>query len=196
MSLLKQNFFPFPNVFADELMAHLTPTQFKCLVAIIRKTLGWHKPSDAIALSQFMDLTGIRSKTTVMRALRVLEGVDLVAVQRTERITSVYTLGPIFYNNKCTSKAITKIVTDLVAQNTPDRTISISSIAPTIDSSLNIKERENDADSVEVKKGSKEKRADGAQGKDSRQETVHRSTDGINPQMEEIFKELAQACKP
>jgi len=198
-NLLKQNFFPFPNVFADQLMRHLTPTQFLCLVAIIRKTLGWHKSSDAISLSQFIDLTGIRSKTTVMRALNVLEQVDLVAVQRQERVTTIYTLGPIFYNKKCTREAIAEIVTELVARNTPDKSISISSIAPTIDSPLNIKEKEKRAPGAQVK-SKKEKRAPGAQvgasanaGRPTR--NAAKSTDGINPQMEEIFKDLHEACK-
>lgn len=195
----KQNFFPYPNIIVDELMQHMTPIQLVCLTAIIRKTIGWHKASDSISLSQFLKLTGIKSKTTVMRALNVLEQVELIAVTRKLRTTTVYTLGEVFYSRKCTREAITAIGIELGARNTPDRTIPISSIAPTIDSPLNIKEREKRTDGAQVK-GEKEKRAPGAQdyagaSADGPTKNGSRSADGINPEMAEIFRALKKACK-
>ncbi len=61
-----------PNVFVDEIMRLLSPTQNMVLDAACRQIMGWeqHRATrrDRISLSQFQELTGL-SRTTVIAAL-------------------------------------------------------------------------------------------------------------------------------
>lgn len=66
-----------PNVFFDYWMGVLTHTQFKVLMAIARKTFGWHKRSDAISRKQIEGLTGC-SRDSVRKAIAVLEEHNLL----------------------------------------------------------------------------------------------------------------------
>ena len=54
-----------PNAIIDDLMSKLSHAQAKVLIAICRKTLGWHKQSDYISISQIMKLTSVSNKTVV-----------------------------------------------------------------------------------------------------------------------------------
>jgi phage replication O-like protein O len=56
---------------------NLSGTESRCLWVIIRKTYGWKKKVDWIALSQFVEMTGI-DKSNVGRALRGLVGKNIV----------------------------------------------------------------------------------------------------------------------
>ncbi|NWJ48764.1 MAG: hypothetical protein HXX08_23135 [Chloroflexi bacterium] len=75
-----QNRYAVLDEVTDHLMAHLSEAEFKVLHYIIRRTLGFHKPADAISLQQFCN--GIRrrdgtildcgtglAKTTVLRGI-------------------------------------------------------------------------------------------------------------------------------
>lgn len=57
---------PTPNVIFDNVMADLPGDKFKVVLAVIRKTYGWHKFTDKISNSQIEKLTGL-SKRTVQR---------------------------------------------------------------------------------------------------------------------------------
>jgi Bacteriophage replication protein O len=48
--------------------------------AICRKTIGWHKETDSISLSQLVELTGCND-ATVKTCLRVLKQKDLITVE-------------------------------------------------------------------------------------------------------------------
>lgn len=150
---LKPNFLQFPNILVDSLMKHLTPVEFLCLVVIVRKTVGWHKSEDPISLSQFLELTGVRSKKTIMRALNRLThpGVGLIGAAKCPRKTTVYSLGPVFYGNKDTSATMAKITTELGAQNTPVSKLSMVKTTTTIDIPLKKKEREKHREAVQCK---------------------------------------------
>lgn len=43
---------------------------FKIICIVARKTWGWGKNSDMISVSQFKNMTGIKSKTTVLKAIK------------------------------------------------------------------------------------------------------------------------------
>lgn len=67
---------------ADEILEALSRRQlsgyeWRCLILIVRKTYGFHKKEDWIALSQFIDGTGI-GKSHVCRALRMLVAQNIV----------------------------------------------------------------------------------------------------------------------
>jgi phage replication O-like protein O len=80
-----------PNTFIDESMARLTHAQFKVLIAICRKTIGWHKHSDYISISQIMELANVSNKT-VVNALVQLEGMGYITTKKSERTTTLITI--------------------------------------------------------------------------------------------------------
>jgi phage replication O-like protein O len=53
--------------------------EYQCLWVIIRKTYGWHKKKDAIPLSQFVEMTGIK-KSNAARALGRLYSKKIIVV--------------------------------------------------------------------------------------------------------------------
>lgn len=73
-----------PNVIIDQLMSELSHAQFKVLIAICRKTIGWHKQSDYISISQIMDLTNVSNKTAV-KTIRELEEMGLISTKKQTR---------------------------------------------------------------------------------------------------------------
>lgn len=70
--LLEGNFTQFPNAILDALIrTHLSPNESKIIYLVIRKTYGWHKLSDWIALSQIAEYTGI-TRSNVCRYIKSL----------------------------------------------------------------------------------------------------------------------------
>jgi len=80
-----------PNTFIDESMAKLTHAQFKVLIAICRKTIGWHKHSDYISISQIVELANVSNKT-VVKALKQLEEMGYITTQKSKRSTTLITI--------------------------------------------------------------------------------------------------------
>ena len=60
-----------PNAIIDE-MAKFTDAEFRILMLIVRKTIGWHKETDYISYTQFHKYTGIKSRTTLSLAVNNL----------------------------------------------------------------------------------------------------------------------------
>jgi phage replication O-like protein O len=63
------NFTQFSNDALDYVMREVSPNAWKIISVAIRKTYGWHKEKDTISLSQFQDLTGIKNRSTVVKAI-------------------------------------------------------------------------------------------------------------------------------
>ena len=81
-----------PNVFMDVHMKNLSGSQIKILLAITRKTIGWHKQtSEAIAYSQMKDLTGLEN-SAISTAIGELEKMGLVVTSRKKGCTTRYEL--------------------------------------------------------------------------------------------------------
>jgi len=57
------NSFQTPNVLVDEYMRYLLPNEVKCYLVVDRKTLGWLKREDNIALSKIVEYAGINIET-------------------------------------------------------------------------------------------------------------------------------------
>lgn len=55
----KPNTVGVPNIIFDYWMAQLTDGEFKVLMAIARKTYGWHKQRDMISLKQIEEMTNL-----------------------------------------------------------------------------------------------------------------------------------------
>ena len=80
-----------PNIIIDQHMAELSHAQFKVLMAICRKTIGWHKQSDYISISQIVELAGVSNKT-VVGAIKQLENKGFIVTQKTNRSTTLITI--------------------------------------------------------------------------------------------------------
>jgi len=63
----------------------------QCLDVIIRKTYGWNKKEDEIAISQFSISTGI-DKSNVVRALKQLENMKIIVVKKDTYMPNKYSI--------------------------------------------------------------------------------------------------------
>ena len=111
-------FFKCPNKLIDELAQYLTPVEFMVMVIVIRKTRGWHKSSDPIALSQFMKLTGIKSNNTILRAVAVLSdsSIGLLESSKKRGCSTVYKPGKVFDELARTRADIAQVGLSNIAQ--------------------------------------------------------------------------------
>ncbi len=76
-----------PNLILDEVMPHLSDTEFRVLIIICRQTLGWiedattgrRKAEDWISYTQLIEKTG-RNRQAISKALKGLKEKDLIHV--------------------------------------------------------------------------------------------------------------------
>lgn len=78
MALEKLNHTQIPNQYLDGYMRVTSCTANKIFLVICRNTIGWHKESDSISVSQIIKKTGIKSETTVRKGLKELIDLDLI----------------------------------------------------------------------------------------------------------------------
>ena len=86
------NSFQISNAFVDEMMGELSGNAVKCYLIIVRKTRGWGKESDAIAISQFIDGKKLKDERTVRAALDELLAAGVVGKMDFKGRPSVYFL--------------------------------------------------------------------------------------------------------
>lgn len=72
------NTFQTPNVLID-VMPSLSESELRILIAVIRKTYGWHKPKDKIAQSQYRLMTGL-SKPSIQNGVKGLIEKGLIEI--------------------------------------------------------------------------------------------------------------------
>lgn len=65
----KPNYTMIPNILLDKQMAEMGEAELRVVLAIARKTLGWHKEIDTISFSQLALLTGM-TKTGAYRGIQ------------------------------------------------------------------------------------------------------------------------------
>src|SRR3990167_3281188 len=83
----EDGFTPIANEILEQLARiNLTSYQWRILLVLLRKTYGWNKKEDAIALSQFSSSTGIR-RVHVCRALKELCKKEIVTQRGNGYIT-------------------------------------------------------------------------------------------------------------
>jgi phage replication O-like protein O len=58
-----------PNAWIDIAMQHMGYAEMKIVFAVLRQTVGWHKPHDVISLSQFEAMTGM-TRANVIKGIR------------------------------------------------------------------------------------------------------------------------------
>lgn len=97
------NFTKIPNGYLDQLMNSLTGSEFKILMAISRKTLGFHKTVDKISISQFIEMTGL-SNRSVIDSIRSLETKRIIHVSRTKRQPTEFKLNVAMFTGEKSSQ--------------------------------------------------------------------------------------------
>jgi len=81
MAVEKPNYTQTPNRFIDEYMRHVSSYSTCVYFTICRKTIGYHKDTDEISLSQIIELSGL-SKNTVLKGIAELETHLLITATR------------------------------------------------------------------------------------------------------------------
>ena len=87
------NYTKMPNTIIDDcIMAGISDKAFKCLMFIMRQTVGFNRASHTIATTQFQKYCGIKKEETVVKAVRELEQCKLITVKRKTGHLNNYTL--------------------------------------------------------------------------------------------------------
>jgi len=103
---LKNGYIKIATEIMEALIKYRIPgEQMQCLLFIIRKTYGWNKKEDAIALSQFTEATKM-SKQAVCRALKNLANKNIV-IKKDNAVTTTYQFNKKYKTWKPLSKKIT-----------------------------------------------------------------------------------------
>ena len=83
MSKKEEGYTRTPNALIDDqIMAQLKDKAFKCLMFIVRQTIGFDRTSHKIAITQFQKYCGIKKRDTVMSSISELEDAKLISVVR------------------------------------------------------------------------------------------------------------------
>jgi phage replication O-like protein O len=82
-----------PNELLSAFMQlHINGTQWRLIQVIIRKTYGWGKKEDAVALSQFKKHTGGLPRALISRELLSLEKRNIISAKSIKGKTKVYSV--------------------------------------------------------------------------------------------------------
>jgi len=101
MSKKEEGYTRLPNALIDgQIMADLNDKAFKCLLLIIRQTLGFDRASHPISVTQFQKFCGIKKRDTVMASIKELEEVGIVVVERSLGHLNTYSLSIDQYQQK------------------------------------------------------------------------------------------------
>lgn len=83
------NWTQIPNKLIDEYMSELKGSELMIMLAICRKTIGWHKQCDDISGSQLAEITGL-ARETISRSVQSLEEKNLIIANRKQGCCSTY----------------------------------------------------------------------------------------------------------
>ena len=101
MSNKEERYTKMPNTLIDsQIMAQLNDKAFKCLMFVMRQTIGFDRASHPIAITQFQKYCGIKKRDTVMSCIRELEELGLIKVKRTTGCLNEYLFTPDQYREK------------------------------------------------------------------------------------------------
>lgn len=78
----KIGFVMLPTEVVDDHLKELTGAELKILLAITRKTIGWHKETDWICNQQMMEITGLTKKSVTIAIKKLIER-GLITQERT-----------------------------------------------------------------------------------------------------------------
>ena len=109
------NYTQFPNIIIDDMMWQLSGAQIKIILAIARKTFGWHKQTDRISNSQLTGLTGL-SEAGLIKAMKGLLKMQLIIREQTGKGKGIKTTYEINFNTKLSNTKLSKVLNDPNAQ--------------------------------------------------------------------------------
>lgn len=89
---LSPNYTQTPNNLFDELMQDMTEAELKVVLAIVRKTMGYHKKSDEISLSLLEEMTGLSRQSCHDGACRAIERGIIKVLGHGTRGVTIYSL--------------------------------------------------------------------------------------------------------
>jgi len=93
MSKKEEGYTRMPNsLIDDQIMAQLNDKAFKCLMLIVRQTLGFDRAFHTIAISQFQKYCGIKKRDTVMSCIKELEDKKIILVSRKTGCLNEYSI--------------------------------------------------------------------------------------------------------
>jgi phage replication O-like protein O len=120
MPHLENGFVRIASELLDAIILYRIPgEQMKVFLYILRKTYGYGKKSDNIALSQFSIATGMK-KPTVCRAIKGLKEKNLIVIKKDNKLWLSYSINKYYAKWKPLSKKITlskKIITVIKKDN-------------------------------------------------------------------------------
>lgn len=93
-------FLKLDNAIIDYWMSRLSHSEFKTLLAIYRKTIGWGKQYDRISQNQISDMTGITTRS-VRTAISSLEELKLIITTGKNKSVKIFTLNTEALFNVC-----------------------------------------------------------------------------------------------
>jgi phage replication O-like protein O len=85
---VEDNYTKTPNMLIDSIMRHVSPNAYKCLNLIVRCTVGYQRESCPISHTVFLENTGIKRKETVIDAIKELEQLKIIFVDRSTHINT------------------------------------------------------------------------------------------------------------
>lgn len=93
MTGIEEGYTRLPNLLIDsEIMADLSDKAFKCLMFILRQTVGFGRNSHTISITQFQKYCGIKKEETVTKVIRELEQCKAIKVERKSGCLNEYFL--------------------------------------------------------------------------------------------------------
>lgn len=98
--MTNNGFLKLDNSIIDYWMSRLSHSEFKTLLAIYRKTIGWGKQYDRISQNQISDMTGITTRS-VRTAITSLEELKLIITTGKNKSVKMFTLNTEALFNVC-----------------------------------------------------------------------------------------------
>lgn len=81
MSISKLNHTQVSNDFLDNYLHKISSKATKIFLVISRKTIGWHKQSDRITLTQIIKISGL-TINTVKSGIQELDKLDMITIDK------------------------------------------------------------------------------------------------------------------
>jgi len=108
----------------------LSKAEYKAVLYIIRKTVGWNKQADRISISKMADDVGM-PRRTMIRAVRGLEDKNIISVERSAGHTGKIILQPVAKWTHVTKSTRVKNVTGGVTKATQVGVTKVSQVPVT-----------------------------------------------------------------
>ncbi len=132
------------NDFIDTALSELSANAVKCMLIIYRETIGWQNKSVELSTEELLKKTGISNKKTVYKSINELEIFGALGVKKSNGKRSIFTIKAVPKNGSGTKKHHNQKMVPLPVPK--------NGIGPSIYKEREIKEREGESFSEDVKK--------------------------------------------